>query len=144
MHCENSEVLPFRSIAVAVTTGPNAVADVKVKLAFPTGVGGSCFLGLAVAAMVGMALRLNAYDYSYRTTIQREALTPKDLSSSSELEQRLLAFQSYYERTASPFRWAFTRDDLQALMARIDAKAPASLCLIHRARIRHRNSECGY
>jgi hypothetical protein len=46
----------------------------------------------------------------------------------AELEQRLLAFQIHYERTASPFKWTFTRSDLHALMAKIAAKrlAPAA------------------
>jgi hypothetical protein len=45
-----------------------------------------------------------------------------------DLEQRLLAFQIHYERTASPFKWTFTRSDLHALLAKLDAKrlAPAA------------------
>ena len=45
-----------------------------------------------------------------------------------ELEQCLLAFQSHYERTARPFKWTFTRKDLHALLAKINAKrlAPAA------------------
>jgi hypothetical protein len=39
-----------------------------------------------------------------------------------ELEQRLLAFQSRYERSASPFNWTFTRHDLHALLAKIAVK----------------------
>jgi len=55
-------------------------------------------------------------------------LTPNDFSSLAELEQRLLTFQCHYERTASPFKWTFTRADLHALLARIDANrlAPAA------------------
>jgi len=46
----------------------------------------------------------------------------------ADLEQRLLAFQFHYERTASPFKWTFTRSDLEALLAKLDAKrlAPAA------------------
>jgi hypothetical protein len=42
--------------------------------------------------------------------------------------KRLLAFQSHYERSASPFNWTFTRHDLHALLVKIDAKrlAPAA------------------
>ena len=53
---------------------------------------------------------------------------PNDFSSLAELDQRLLAFQSHYERTATPFKWTFTRNDLHALLAKIAAKrlAPAA------------------
>ena len=64
----------------------------------------------------------------YFSIVQRKVLTPNDFSSLADLEQRLLAFQVHYERTASPFKWAFTHSDLQVLMAKLDAKrlAPAA------------------
>ena len=64
----------------------------------------------------------------YFSIIQRKVLTPNDFSSLAELERCLLAFQSHYERTASPFKWTFTRRDLHTLLAKIDAKrlAPAA------------------
>jgi len=64
----------------------------------------------------------------YFSIVQRKALTPNDFSSLAELEQRLLAFQHHYERTASPFQWTFTRSDLQALLAKMGRKrlAPAA------------------
>lgn len=64
----------------------------------------------------------------YFSIVQRKVLTPNDFSSLAQLEQRLLAFQSHYERTASPFKWTFTRNDLHALLAKIAAKrlAPAA------------------
>src|ERR1051326_4433592 len=64
----------------------------------------------------------------YFSIIQRKVLTPNDFSSLADLEQRLLAFQSHYERSASPFKWTFTRRDLQALLAKIPANrlAPAA------------------
>jgi DDE superfamily endonuclease len=64
----------------------------------------------------------------YFSIVQRKALTPNDFSSLQELEQRLLAFQSHYERSASPFNWTFTRHHLHALLAKIGAKrlAPAA------------------
>ena len=49
----------------------------------------------------------------YFSIVQRKALTPNDFSSLQELEERLLAFQSHYERSASPFNWTFTRVELQ-------------------------------
>jgi hypothetical protein len=36
--------------------------------------------------------------------VQRKALTPNDFSSLADLEQRLLALQIQYERTASPLK----------------------------------------
>src|SRR5437879_4063069 len=45
----------------------------------------------------------------YFSIVQRKVLTPNDFSSLQELQQRLLAFQSHYERSASPFNWTFTR-----------------------------------
>jgi transposase len=64
----------------------------------------------------------------YFSIVQRKVLTPNDFSSLAELEQRLLAFQCHYERTASPFKWTFTRSDLHTLLAKIAAKqlAPAA------------------
>jgi transposase len=58
----------------------------------------------------------------YFSIVQRKVLTPNDFSSLADVEQRLLAFQSHYARTASPFQWKFTRRDLQALLAKIDRK----------------------
>jgi hypothetical protein len=64
----------------------------------------------------------------YFSIVQRKVLTPNDFSSLADLEQRLLAFQVHYERTASPFKWTFTHSDLQALLAKLNAKrlAPAA------------------
>jgi hypothetical protein len=64
----------------------------------------------------------------YFSIVQRKVLTPNDFSSLAELEQRLRAFQSHYQRTASPFKWTFTRRDLHILLAKIVTKrlAPAA------------------
>jgi hypothetical protein len=64
----------------------------------------------------------------YFSIVQRKVLTPNDISSLAELEQRLLAFQGHYERTASPFKWTFTRSDLHTLLVKIANKqlAPAA------------------
>src|SRR5215472_19200656 len=58
----------------------------------------------------------------YFSIVQRKVLTPNDFDSLAKLEQRLMAFQPHYERTARPFKWTFTRSDLQALLAKINAK----------------------
>jgi len=64
----------------------------------------------------------------YFSIEQRKVLTPNDFSSLYEPEQRLLAFQSHYERTASPFPWTLTRCGLQTLLTKIPGNrlAPAA------------------
>jgi hypothetical protein len=56
----------------------------------------------------------------YFSIVQRKVLTPNDFSSVAELQQRLLTFQTHYERSATPFQWTFTRKNLQGLLAKID------------------------
>jgi hypothetical protein len=41
------------------------------------------------------------------------------------LGQRLLAFGEHYRQIARPFQWTFTRQDLNALMDRIDRHEPS-------------------
>jgi hypothetical protein len=64
----------------------------------------------------------------YFSIVQRKVLTPNDFSSLADLEQPLFAFQCHYERSASPFKWTFTRRDLHTLLAKIAVKrlAPAA------------------
>ena len=59
----------------------------------------------------------------YFSIVQRKVLTPNDFESLAEVEDRLLAFQQYYEAIATPFQWRFTRDDLDGLLHRLDAPA---------------------
>ena len=81
----------------------------------------------ATGSLLGSSEGLNQIEI-YFSIVQRKVLTPNDFSSLAELEQRLLAFQIHYERTASPFKWTFTRRDLHALLAKIAAQrlAPAA------------------
>ena len=58
----------------------------------------------------------------YFSIVQRKALTPNDFSSLTEVEERLLDFQDYYESIGTPFEWKFTRDDLADLLKKLDAK----------------------
>ena len=58
----------------------------------------------------------------YFSIVQRKVLTPNDFSSRAELEQPLMAFQPHDEKTARPFQGTFTRCDLHALLAKINAK----------------------
>ncbi|MGW5669828.1 IS630 family transposase [Micromonospora sp. NPDC003776] len=56
----------------------------------------------------------------YFSIIQRKVLTPNDLTSLDQVEDRLTAFEQRYNATARPFRWRFTPADLEDLMARIE------------------------
>lgn len=56
----------------------------------------------------------------YFSILPRKALTPNDFQSLEELEERLLGFQSYYEKIATPVEWRFTRRDLHELLHKIN------------------------
>jgi transposase len=58
----------------------------------------------------------------YFSIVQRKVLTPNDFSSLDEVKERLIGFQTYYERIAKPFEWKFTRKELQALLEKIARK----------------------
>ena len=62
----------------------------------------------------------------YISIVQRKVLTPNDFASLSQLEQCLMDFQTRYEQTASPFQWTFTRNDLGALLAKLQPRAAAA------------------
>ena len=62
----------------------------------------------------------------YFSIVQRKVLTPNDFSSLAQLEQCLLDFQKHYEQTATPFQWTFTRNDLSALLAKLQPQAIAA------------------
>lgn len=55
----------------------------------------------------------------YFSIVQRKALTPNDFSSLSKVEDRLLGFQERYQEVAEPFKWKFTRADLDRLSAKL-------------------------
>jgi hypothetical protein len=59
----------------------------------------------------------------YFSILQRKALTPNDFASLSDLKERILGFQKYYEEIAKPFKWKFTRKDLNNLISKIDKPA---------------------
>ncbi len=61
----------------------------------------------------------------YFSILQRKALTPNDFDSLADVEDRILAFQHYWDAIATPFDWRFTKDDLQELIRRLDAHAMA-------------------
>lgn len=58
----------------------------------------------------------------YFSVLQRKALTPNEFDSLIELQRHLLAFQDHYQQVASPFEWKFTTDDLQRLIAKLQAQ----------------------
>jgi len=57
----------------------------------------------------------------YFSIVQRKVLTPNDLRSLTQLQERLLNFQSHYETVARPFQWKFTRGDLSKLLFKVHA-----------------------
>jgi transposase len=60
--------------------------------------------------------------------IQKKVLNPNDFPGLGTLSYTLLAFVNRYNRTARPFNWKFTADDLTALLHRISQRelVPAS------------------
>jgi len=65
----------------------------------------------------------------YFSIVQRKVLTPNDFSSLQEVEDRLLGFQEYYERMATPFDWQFKREDLAKLIRKLAPPLPSTLPL---------------
>ncbi len=55
----------------------------------------------------------------YFSIVQRKVLKPNDFNSLTQLRDRLLRFQGYYEEVAQPFQWKFTRRDLGRLMTKL-------------------------
>jgi hypothetical protein len=55
----------------------------------------------------------------YFSIVQRKVLTPNDFTSIAEAENRIISFQQRYERSAKPFQWKFTREDLARLLAKL-------------------------
>ena len=55
----------------------------------------------------------------YFSIVQRKVLSPNDFPSLDVLAERLLDFQYYWESTARPFEWKFTRQDLANLLAKL-------------------------
>jgi hypothetical protein len=57
----------------------------------------------------------------YFSIVQRKVLTPNDFADLNAVAERLLDFQYYWENTARPFEWKFTRQDLAQLLANISS-----------------------
>lgn len=59
-------------------------------------------------------------------SIIRKVLTPGGFSNLADLEMALLAYWQRYEKSAAPFRWTYTLDDLAKLMQRLKSSALAT------------------
>ena len=57
----------------------------------------------------------------YFSVVQRKVVKPNDFTSLDQITERLAAFEIRYNQRAVPFDWTFGRDDLDKLIARIDA-----------------------
>lgn len=55
----------------------------------------------------------------YFSIVQRKLLTPADFHDIAALRRALMTFQRRYQRTAKPFKWAFTRRDLHVLLVKL-------------------------
>lgn len=53
------------------------------------------------------------------SVIQKKVISPNNFHSTEELSETLLAFIECYNRTAKPFSWKYTADDLRDLLTRI-------------------------
>ncbi len=75
----------------------------------------------AVAVMLPLhASWLNQVEL-YFSILQRKALTPNDLATPAAMAERILGFESRYNRSAQPFHWKFTRADLEERVQRLKA-----------------------
>ena len=54
--------------------------------------------------------------------IQRKVVKPADFADLAALADRLQRFEDRYNQTARPFDWRFTRNDLAAMLQRLDAQ----------------------
>ena len=57
----------------------------------------------------------------YFSVVQRKVLTPNDFPDLKTVEQRLLDFQSRYEEIAKPFKWKFTKKDLNKILLKLSS-----------------------
>lgn len=58
----------------------------------------------------------------YFSITQRKVLTPNDFTGLVAVEHRLLAYEDHYNRTAQPFAWKFTRQDLERRLAQLEQR----------------------
>lgn len=51
--------------------------------------------------------------------VQRKVLTPNDFDDLADVERRPTSFEALYNEIAEPFAWNFTRQKLNAWLARL-------------------------
>lgn len=61
----------------------------------------------------------------YFSIVQRKVLSPNDFPTLEAVAERLLDFQYYWESTAQPFEWKFTRQDLAELLSKLGNRPSA-------------------
>jgi len=52
----------------------------------------------------------------YFSILQRKVLTPNDFFSLVHLEKTIIEFQNQYEKIAKPFKWKFTKEDMNNIL----------------------------
>jgi hypothetical protein len=60
----------------------------------------------------------------YYSIVQRKLLDPNDFDNLAELARTLNAFERHWNEITEPFDWRFTRDDLAALIERLNTHQP--------------------
>ncbi|MGI8863188.1 MAG: IS630 family transposase, partial [Solirubrobacteraceae bacterium] len=55
----------------------------------------------------------------YFSILQRKALTPRHFASLAELDDRIIRFQTEWQKVAKPIDWRYTRRDLNEYLARL-------------------------
>lgn len=71
----------------------------------------------------------------YFSILERKALTPNDFPNLAAVMERIHAFERIFNRTADPFAWTFTREDLRQLLKRMP-----SVVLTESAQTGHRHA----
>jgi hypothetical protein len=71
----------------------------------------------------------------YFSILERKALTPNDFPNLAAVMERIHAFERIFNRTADPFAWTFTREDLRDLLKRMP-----SVVLTKSAEVGHRHA----
>lgn len=60
----------------------------------------------------------------YFSILQRKAISTGDFADLAALAWRVMAFQEYYNRTAAPFRWRYTAQDVTDYLRKISVDEP--------------------
>ena len=63
---------------------------------------------------------LNQIEF-YFSIVQRKLLTPNDFPNLETLQHQLFAFKDHYEKIAKPFKWKFTKKDLNKILLKLSS-----------------------